>query len=224
MDSDLENVRLQLLPGTHATFAISTYGLRDDEKDPLWTDLKADCMVLLTPRARTSWGSDPEGRAGADGRGALENVFVEPVRVSVRGIPEGWVLRELQYNGQPAEPHWVELNPAAPAHHFRVLLQRAPNAIQGAVRAGNTAAAGALVVAAREPFAKDTIMFRQKRATADGGGRYALRTLEPGVWRVVAVETSESMQAAWRLLLAGAGEKAEITESGAISLSLDARK
>lgn len=224
MDSDLDKVRLQLLPGTRATFAVSTYGLRDDEKDPLWTEMKTECTVDLVPRARNSWGPDVMGRAGASGRGTLENVFIEPVRVIVRGIPEGWVLRELQYNGQPAEPHWVELNQAAPAHHFRVLLQRAPNAIQGTVRAGSNAAAGALVVAAREPFEKETIHFRHKRARADGEGRYALRTIEPGVWRVVAMEASESMQAAWRLLLAGVGEKAEITESGTVSLALEARK
>lgn len=224
MDADVDKVRLQLLPGTRATFAISSYGLREDEKDPLWTEMKAECTVRLTPRARTSWGPDPEGRAGADGRGALEGIFIEPAWLSVRGIPEGWVLRELQYNGQPAEPYAVELNASAPAHHFRLLLQKAPNAIQGAVRAGNTAAAGALVVAAREPFDKDTLRFRQKRAVADSDGRYVLRTLEPGVWRVVAVPASESRMGAWRLLLSGAGEKAEITESGTISLQLEARK
>ncbi|MBI4891037.1 MAG: carboxypeptidase regulatory-like domain-containing protein [Acidobacteria bacterium] len=224
IDSDLEGVRLQLLPGTQATFAISSYGLREGEKDPLWTELKAACTVELAPRARTSWGADAAGKTGTDGRGTLENVFIEPVQVSVRGIPAGWVLREAEYNGQPVEPSWVELNAAAPTHHFRLLLQRAPNAIQGAVRAGNAAAEGALVVAVREPFDKETLRFRQKRATADGDGRYALRTLAPGAWRVLAVDASQPMQAAWRLLLAGEGEKVDVTESGAVSLELEARK
>ncbi len=224
LQSDESRVLLQPHPGIRATFAISTFGMRDDERDPLWTDLKASCTVIFRPRARVLMGDDAVAKAGADGRGAVENLFIEPVMVAVQGIPEGWLLRQVLYNGQPVEGYRVEMNPAAPEHHFRLLLAPAPNSISGAVRDGSSPAAQALAAAVREPFDKDTIYFRMKRATADEQGRFTMRTLLPGAWRIVAVPAAASWQAAWQLLLAGSGEKVDVPESGSFSVQLDAGK
>ncbi|MBI5281348.1 MAG: carboxypeptidase regulatory-like domain-containing protein [Candidatus Solibacter usitatus] len=222
VDADLEDVQLQLMPGTRATFAISTFGLKDGARDPLWTDLKAACTVDLSPLARTSMTGEPSAKAGPEGRGAFESVFVEPLRLSVRGIPDGWVLRQLLYNGHAVEAYRVEMNPAAPAHHFQILLAPAPNSVQGEVREGSKPAGQALVLAVRKPFAKDNIYSRARRATADGDGRFALRTLQPGAWRFIAVAASESWQRAFEILLAGGGVKQEVTESGNVRLTLEA--
>ena len=224
LQSDQDHVLLHLLPGTRASFAVSTYGLRDDAHDPLWTELKASCTVRFSPRARVRMGDDPAAKAGADGRGAVDNLFVEPVQVSVQGIPDGWLLRQVLYDGQPAEPYRVEMNPSAPEHLFRILLAPAANSISGGVREGSAAAAQALVLVVREPFDQDTIYSRMKRATADGDGRFSFRTLHPGAWRILAVPAASSWQAANMLILSGAGEKVDVPESGSISIQLDARK
>jgi len=218
----IKDVRLQLMPGAQVTFAITSYGLKDGARDPLWNDLAAERRIEFGPRARTRMGEDPSAKAGPDGRGSIENVFVEPVMVSIRPIPEGWVLRLLLYNGQPVESYRVDMNPAAPEHHFQALLAPAPNSITGEVRVGSKPAPQAMVLAVREPFDKTSILFRSKRATAGDDGRYSLRTLIPGSWRILAVPASESWQRAQELILAGVGAKQDVPESGTVTLRLDA--
>ncbi|MBI5083546.1 MAG: carboxypeptidase regulatory-like domain-containing protein [Acidobacteria bacterium] len=221
VDRDIKNVQLQLMAGMQATFAVASFGVRDGARDPLWTDLKAVCTVELVPRARTRTGNEPSAQTGPDGRGVFENVFVEPILLSVRGIPDGWVLRQLLYNGQAVEPHRVEMNAAAPAHHFLILLAPAPNLVQGEVREGSKPAGQALVLAVREPFAKDNMYHRAKRATADGAGHFSLRTMQPGDWRFIAVAAADSWQRAFEILLSGGGVRQEVTESGTVRLTLE---
>jgi hypothetical protein len=140
---------------------------------------------------------------------------------NLSGLPQGWVLRELLYNGQAVSEVLPSLHPGAISHTFTALVGPVANAISGRVKEGDRSAPGAQVAVVREGTPEETIRrlcFRRVRADADGS--YTLATLAPGRYRVAALPAEASPDRVARVLLASADEKVEVPETGAVRLNL----
>jgi hypothetical protein len=217
---DIEGVVLDLQRGVRVAVEVMSDGLKEGEGDPLWSQLKPEVTISFGPLDRVLFNEDLPRAAGPNGRLEFDNVFFEPLEFRMRGLPEGWVLRELIYNGQPM-PEFISLNPAALSHTLTALVCPVSNSIFGTVKEGDRAAGQAKVAAVR--FGTPDEMLRRNRfsrANADAQGNFTLAKLPPGQWRVVALPAGADWRQASSLLLMGAGDKVEIGKAGAVRVDL----
>lgn len=211
VDKPIEDVRLTLLPGVRVTGEVRTYGHKDGKTDPLWTDKQgAAIQAGLQPHLRAPLLSEVPGPLSKSGEFVLEGVSMEPWRLSTRDLPQGYIVRQVLYNGTEVDPGWFELNPGAVTHHLAVLVGKVDNSLQGVVKRGGQPADQAIVVAAREglsdPRRRPDFLYGKTGA----GGRYSIAPLPPGTYRVLVFAAPEQTFAARQRFLNGEGVKVEI--------------
>ncbi len=211
VDKPLEDVRLKLLPGVRVTGEVCTYGHKDEKTDPLWTDKQgANIKAGLLPHLRAPFLSEVPGPVSRRGEFALEGISVEPWQVSVRDLPQGYIVRQVLYNGAEVDPGFFELNPGAVTHHLAVLVGRADNSLQGVVKRGDQPVDQAIVMGIREglidPRRRPDFLY----AKTDASGRYSFTPVPPGTYRVLAFSGPERTFAAKQRFINGEGVKVEL--------------
>lgn len=220
-DKDVEDLDLTLLPGVRVTGAVRSLGLEDGDADPLWIQLKPELKASLSPLKRVSTGLDRPVAVDAAGRFELEGVSFEPFRISLDGLPKGWVIREIRYNGQELPTTVFEPNPAAASHTLNISVSPVSNSIAGMVSDRGKPLAGAIVLCLPEPIDPADIRHGMRRAKAGPDGRYSLDTLRPGTYRLAVVPPGGEVNKTLEAIKSGAGRKIEVSPTSHTTLDLE---
>jgi protocatechuate 3,4-dioxygenase beta subunit len=146
------------------------------------------------------------GVDGATGRFTRDWVHPLPTNVRLQGLPAGWVLDEVTYNGHDLPNHRFEPDAGALDHLLELHIRRVANGIGGRVLERDKPVAGALVFAVREPVSQWGLRDAQ-RVETDEEGRYRFSTIRPGVWRLFALSPGGLLPEGEGGLPAGGGEK-----------------
>ncbi|MCL4842739.1 MAG: hypothetical protein KJZ79_12910 [Bryobacteraceae bacterium] len=162
------------------------------------------------------------GVDGATGRFTRDWVHPLPTNVRLQGLPEGWVLDEVTYNGHDLPNHRFELDVGALDHLLELHIRRVANGIGGRVVERDKPVAGALVMAVREPVSQWGLRDAQ-RVETDEEGRYRFSTLRPGVWRLFALAAGGLLPEGEGGLPAGGGEKVVIEAETVVTVDLKVR-
>ena len=161
-------------------------------------DLRRLRVSLLRVVTTSDWETEPRhATLDAEGRFVVRGVAPGRYRVTVSGLPNGWMLASAVFGGKDAADHHlvVEARESIAGGEVKVMP-----------RSGEIA--GALTNASGEPVAdRSLVLFPADRAlwlpeswrihvaqpAADG--RYAIRGLPPGEYRLAAVDAPEPGQA-----------------------------
>lgn len=158
----------------------------------------------------------------ATGRFTREWVHALPTKVSLRGLPAGWVLDDVTYNGHDLPNHRFEPDSGALDHLLELHIRRVANGIGGRVLERDKPVAGALVMAVREPVSQWGLRDAQ-RVETDEEGRYQFSTIRPGVWRLFALAPGGILREGEAGLPAGGGEKVVIEAETVVTVDLKVR-
>ena len=181
-DSNVENVVLALAPGAEISGRIVVEGNAAVNLDGV--------TIYLSPRDQRPrfYGG---GSGGVhDGAFTLTNVGAEAYTVNVMQLPDGFWVRSIRMGDEEVKHTGIDLtrSPAAP-----ITITIAPNAgqIHGAVvNDKQQPAPGATVVLVPEPELRDRIE-AFGRSVSDQNGRFSLKNLSPGEYKLFAWEDVE---------------------------------
>ncbi len=218
---DVDELEVRVEGGVNVKMSIGSFGDRPVDGDPLWTKVKPQMSVMLSPLNRVNFASDRPVEVGADGVVDLKGVFVEPLWMGLMGLPQGWVLRKVLYNGLETDPEVLKIDPGRSEHAWQVLVSAVTNGISGEARVDSKLIEGVRVVALLEPLAAKQSSRRFRQVVSDRDGRFAMETLVPGNWHVLAISEG-STEDALKAIRAGKGQKVEVGENGVIRLQLEA--
>ena len=221
MDEDVSDLEVRLEGGLKARFRVASFGDKTVDGDPLWTKEKPRFTVSLAPTRRFNFSSDQSHMVDSEAGVAIDGVFAEPLMLNLSGLPKGWVLRRLNYNGLEMDPFALKVDAGRPQHLFEALVSPVSNGIAGEVRLGTKPAEGVVVMAWREPIEAAPAARRMRSVFSETEGRYSIETLAPGAWHVVAVVGGD-WQEGIKALRVGKGRRVELNENGVVRLQLEA--
>lgn len=146
----------------------------------------------------------------AEGRARIPNLAWGRQTLTFRGLPAGFYVKEIRYDGALLAGQILELNPGAAAHTLDVVIDDKPAALTGTVTDGRDPAGESVVFLTRWPASTEDPFLSTKRVTGDSDGRYQFTGLVPGDYRIFAVpsETASKVDEPGVLLrmLANAGK------------------
>ena len=134
-----------------------------------------------------------DGPALVDAKGLfrLENTNVTEQNLFVSGVPGGYYIQEVRYNGSPVRGNlaWLtfELDGSAPSHTLEIVLDDKPAFVTGIVTDRDRPVSQPLVVLARWPLPNAKALWPLTTATGDAGGKYHFTGVAPGEYRILAV-------------------------------------
>jgi hypothetical protein len=148
-------------------------------------------MISLSPIVMAVNWEMAAYRVGPDPQGRFVFPAVNPARyrVAVQGLPQGWAVASATFAGRDAADHHLIVESGKPIEGGEIRFTDRPAEVSGALtNAAGAAPAGYTVIA----FPADqSLWLPQSRrivaAQAGTDGRYLLRGLPPGDYRVVAV-------------------------------------
>jgi hypothetical protein len=146
---------------------------------PDWTAVKLFSDPVGTIRVLDEMPEPPD----AGGRFHLVNLAPRDHRFSVSGLPAGYYVQEVRYNGARMPDGWLALSAGAPGQSVEVLVGNTPAALTGTVKDGDSAR----VVLIHWPPNPAEIRHSTTTATADPDGKFQLTNLAPGDYRYFAV-------------------------------------
>jgi protocatechuate 3,4-dioxygenase beta subunit len=175
----VEGVNISVYPGANVTGKLKVEGRDDDlEKIPSLT-------VGLQPweSGGIIFGPIPKSQVKADGAFQLEDVSVDRYNFYVTGLPEGYYLKAVRSAGVDVLAQGLEINGGAAP--IEVVVSPNAGALEGTVmdpRSQKPAAAATVVLVPKTVERSDLY----RRLTTDADGRFHLRTIVPGDYRVYA--------------------------------------
>lgn len=144
--------------------------------------------VLLQPAGDgISFGSSP-GRIQNDGTFKLENVSRDKYYVTVMGLPEGTYVKQVRAGDADVLENGIDLSQASSAPAVEILLGSKAATIEGIVRHEDKPWPGASITLLPEPLRPDRVRFQQKIGSSDQNGRFTLKGIAPGEYRLYAWE------------------------------------
>jgi hypothetical protein len=180
IDKNLE-VTASILPGVAVDGAFSaTEGAR-------LPDLTGTRVMLRSEDGITFTLNPTMATAAADGSFRIEDIRLVDQRLIVMGLPAGYYLREVRYNGARVERDVFAMNGSAMAHKLALVLDDQAGSITGTVSSAGDPVANAMVVAQRWPPPPDSPSYGMATARSDGMGRFQLTGLVPGDYHAIAV-------------------------------------
>jgi Carboxypeptidase regulatory-like domain len=180
-ENNVENIALALTPGSEISGQFVVEGQAQPNLDAV--------SVYLRPRER---GDMYPGMAKRlhDGAFTISNVGSEVYTLLVDRLPDGYWIKSVQMGSQEVKETGIDLT-HGPAGPLTVTI--APNAgqIDGAVlNDQQQPAPGASVVLVPEPRLRDHTE-AYKTTTSDQNGRFTLKNIEPGEYKLFAWEDVE---------------------------------
>ena len=181
--STIEGINLVLTPGLEVTGRV-----RFEDGAGKVEGLR----VLLQSRSGNVGGSGGVAPVKADGTFTFQNVAADDYRFSVLGLAEDSYPKAARLGGLDVLDRGVDLTRSDVPGALDVLLSSAGGHVEGTVLKDNQqAAAGATVVLVPDGERRSRPdLFRS--ASADDSGRFALRGIPPGDYRLLAWEDVES--------------------------------
>jgi hypothetical protein len=154
-------------------------------------DLKgARINISLQPKAPGQMGGSG-GPIRDDQTFKLNNVGLDAYDVGVFGLPEGFYLKSVRLGQQDVTETGVDFSQGVSAEQFTVVLNPNGGQIDGAVQnAKGDAAIGATVTLIPDQ-AHRSISWMYKTANTDQNGRFTIKGVRPGDYKVYAWEDIE---------------------------------
>jgi hypothetical protein len=166
-------------------------------------------------------GGQPPISVNADGTFAAADLSPELYGLSVTATGLGLYVKAMSLNGQDIRKSGLDLRSGGTAE-IDILLSPKVASLNGRVQLAEGAEAGT-VIAFQEPYDPKSFGAKIVRASAQSDGSFTLTNLEPGTYRVVAVEELNAKLMYDPEWLAARGSEAvsvEVGESGAKSVTL----
>jgi 5-hydroxyisourate hydrolase-like protein (transthyretin family) len=160
------------------------------------TDTTAVPNVQVSLRSREGgnrmFGSNAAGKVAADGTFTLANVNPDQYTLTLSGLPDGYYIKSIRAGEQDALTPGLDLSRGA-AGAIDVILSPNAGQVTGIVQNGQQQPApGAAVVLVPLEAERSTQPQYYKTATTDDTGRFTVKTLDPGQYRVYAWQEVES--------------------------------
>ena len=154
----------------------------------------AGVEVSLRPLEPVMFGpSTPPARVQQDGTFSFANVSADEYMVTLSGLPDGFYVKVVAAGGQNVQLSGIDLNRGI-AGGVEILLSPHAGQVTGVAQNGEESVAGATVVMIPQEKERRGLAQYYRTASADAAGRFAVKNLDPGQYRIFA----------WRELEAGA--------------------
>ncbi|HEV3331136.1 MAG TPA: carboxypeptidase regulatory-like domain-containing protein [Bryobacteraceae bacterium] len=185
-NSNVENVSLAIGQGVDVAGKIRIEG-----------DGKADLtMVNVNLRQRDasgiSFGGVPTARVKDDNTFQLENAGASTFEVTLFGLPDGFYVKSIKSGDTDVQAAGLDITRGAP-QPLEVVLSPNAGSLSGAVQNPNTkqpAPGATVVLVPQEKERRDQPQY-YKTTTTDQNGKYTLKSLVPGEYKVFAWEDME---------------------------------
>ncbi len=175
--------------------------------------IEGDLQLAWGPTKRIFTEADRIAVFPGDKGTVVPNAFAEELRIGLRGLPKGWLVTEVKYNGSAVEPNEFRLNPMHTDHKLVFHVREVQNGIRGRAKPGHR------VVAARAPLGKHDTDARAQKTTADENGDYSFSQLNPGKWYALQIAPGQTWASGLQALREGKGELCEVAEKAVCALS-----
>jgi hypothetical protein len=159
-------------------------------------------------------------RTAPDAKGAFvaKNILGPSHRASVSGLGDKYYVKEIRQDGRTAPDRVVRLYQGS---QLEIVIDDQPAAITGSVTEADKPFSQPLVFAAKWP----TLEVIGRPATGDNDGKFQITGLEPGEYRVLAVQSAslpDGQQISAQMLgkLWSSAEKVTVERGGSQSVSL----
>jgi hypothetical protein len=168
---------------------------------------------------------DDEGPFEVDAKGQAVAYWLDRGELGLwwyKTLPEGFYVQKATYNGVAIDSSRWQTNRYALAHSLEIWLSERGATLTGLVKQKDDAVADARVTVVSWPAPAGEFP-ATKTATTDAAGRFTLKGLAPGHYRVIAcVEADRSRLQMPGVLagLAGAAKDVELAEGGASEITV----
>jgi hypothetical protein len=184
--SNIDNLMVTIQPGMELNGQIRVQG----ETAISLSDLRLN-LRTRDPNGMM-FGPMPNGRVKEDGSFTLSNVSPDHLNVSIFGIPEGFYVKSIRSGDDDVLTNGLDLNRGA-AGRIDIVLSPNAGVVEGAVQnEKQQPAAGATVVMVPQEKERLDQMSYYKTVTTDQYGRFTLKSIDPGEYKVFAWEDVES--------------------------------
>lgn len=221
---DLDNVVIPLLPGAMASGKVETEGARSRKLS------LAGARVRAPLADGSMFGDALTGDVRPDGSYTIRGLMPGTHTFTIEGLPAPWLVKSVSYRDQDISDAGMPVESRAKYQDIRITITDEPTDVSGTVRDARSApapdAAVLLIPMAQQFWTPVSRRFGFTRT--DESGRYRVRGLPAGEYRVVALIDLDESQAYRRELLqrlsaAGAVLELKPRESRTLDLPLTAR-
>ena len=177
--------------------------------------------VQVTLRGRDSGGpfsgGSPNAKVAADGSFTLAGVNPDSYSLSLSGMPDGCYIKSVRMGNQEVPAADVDVARAA-GGALEIVLSPNAGLVTGVVQNDQQqpAAGASVVLVPQEPERREQMQY-YKVVTADEAGRFTVKNLDPGQYRVYAwpeVEAGAYMDPDFLRPVENRGESVTVKESG----------
>ncbi len=185
-DSDLEGVSVTLAPAMQLTGQFKVEGDQTVDFEKLNISLRTRDFAAMYG------GPMPMGRGSEDGSFLVINVGQEKYDVFVTGMPDGFYLKSVRAGDQEVRDAGLDMTSGAAAS-VTITISAGAGQIDGSVQNDQQqAAGGALVVLIPNDSKRRERRDAYHTATTDQNGRFSLKGVEPGEYKLYAWGDLES--------------------------------
>ncbi len=131
----------------------------------------------------------PAGRVANAGTFKIDAVFPDKYLLNVNGLPEGAYVKSVRQGGQEVIEKGIDLSNARTSAVFDVVLSLKGATLEGTATISDKPATGGYIAVIADPLRPEQ-PYRNKFATADQDGRFTIKGLAPGGYKVYAFEES----------------------------------
>ena len=142
---------------------------------------------MLTPLGGTMVGGASSGRVSADGTFKLANVFPDRYYLNVLGLPDGAYIKSVKLANQDVLSRGIDLANFGAGGVLDVSISLKAATLEGTVASGDSPGTGSTIVVLPDP-PRPGQPYLAKTTMADQDGRFAIRGLAPGGYKVYAFE------------------------------------
>jgi hypothetical protein len=215
--SPIDGVALQLAPGVEIAGRVVIEGTQTSTSSPnLRLSLQARSPMMFGPGA---YGGDVK----EDGTFRFTNVYSDVFDLRVFGVPEGGYLKAIRIGNNDATETPLDFTTGVPADELTIVISMTAGQLTGTVQnEKQDPAVGAIVVAVPQGKRREIDRYYFTSNT-DQYGKYTLKGVAPGEYRVYAFENVEFgayQDPEWLKPFESKGEQIAVNENDKQSLDL----